>query len=78
MSDPLNDTPTREELEEEEKELAKSGLQFELNRRRFLRSAGAMSAFAVASFLRALIAEFADQSRVSSRMRATDRDRTRA
>ncbi len=49
MSDPLNDPPTREEFEEEEKELAKSGLQFELNRRRFLQSAGAMSAFAVAS-----------------------------
>ena len=69
MSDPLNDTPTREELEEEEKELAKSGLQFELNRRRFLQSAGAMSAFAVASFPRALIAEFADQAGASSEMR---------
>jgi xanthine dehydrogenase YagT iron-sulfur-binding subunit len=44
MSDPLGPEPESEEFEQEEKELAKHGLHFELSRRRFMQTAGVISA----------------------------------
>ena len=44
MSVPLDTEPEGKEFEQEEKELEKHGLQFELNRRRFMQAAGVISA----------------------------------
>jgi xanthine dehydrogenase YagT iron-sulfur-binding subunit len=44
MSVPLGTEPEGEEFAQEEKELEKHGLQFELNRRRFMQAAGVISA----------------------------------
>jgi xanthine dehydrogenase YagT iron-sulfur-binding subunit len=44
MSIPLGNEPEGDEIEQEEKELAKNGLHFELNRRRFMQTAAAISA----------------------------------
>ena len=44
MSDPWNEEPDRIEREQEEAELEKSGLHFELSRRRFMQTAGVLSA----------------------------------
>lgn len=44
MSDPLGTDPSNEDFEEEESELEKSGLYSELTRRRFMQTAGALSA----------------------------------
>src|ERR1700728_2011614 len=44
MSIPLGNEPAGDEIEREEKELEKNGLHFELNRRRFMQTAAAISA----------------------------------
>ena len=44
MSIPLGDQPAWEEIEQEEKELEENGLHFELSRRRFMQTAGVISA----------------------------------
>jgi xanthine dehydrogenase YagT iron-sulfur-binding subunit len=44
MSDPLCTDPSNEDFEQEERELEKSGLHSELTRRRFMQTAGALSA----------------------------------
>ncbi len=44
MSVPMGQKPAPEEIEQEEKELEKNGLHFELNRRRFMQTAGVISA----------------------------------
>ncbi|MGC2404149.1 MAG: 2Fe-2S iron-sulfur cluster-binding protein [Acidobacteriaceae bacterium] len=44
MSIPLGTGPESEEVEQEEKELEKHGLHFELSRRRFMQTAGVISA----------------------------------
>ncbi len=44
MSIPLDNEPEGQEFAEEEKELAKNGLHFELSRRRFMQTAGVISA----------------------------------
>jgi xanthine dehydrogenase YagT iron-sulfur-binding subunit len=44
MSDPLCTDPHNEDFEQEERELEKSGLYSELTRRRFMQTAGALSA----------------------------------
>jgi xanthine dehydrogenase YagT iron-sulfur-binding subunit len=44
MSVPLGSEPKGDEFEQEEKELEKNGLHFELNRRRFMQTAAAISA----------------------------------
>jgi xanthine dehydrogenase YagT iron-sulfur-binding subunit len=44
MSIPLGKEPAGDEIEREEKELEKNGLHFELNRRRFMQTAAAISA----------------------------------
>ncbi|MBB5337849.1 twin-arginine translocation signal domain-containing protein [Tunturiibacter gelidoferens] len=46
MKDLLGTNPDREECELEEQELEKNGLQFELTRRRFMQTAGLLSAAA--------------------------------
>jgi xanthine dehydrogenase YagT iron-sulfur-binding subunit len=46
MKDLLGTNPDREECELEERELEKNGLQFELTRRRFMQTAGLLSAAA--------------------------------
>ena len=44
MSVPLGGEPEREEVEQEEKQLEKNGLHFELSRRRFMQTASVLSA----------------------------------
>ena len=44
MSVPLNDEPDPTEIEQEQTELEKNGLHFELSRRRFMQTAGVLSA----------------------------------
>ena len=44
MGIPLGSEPEREGIEEEEKELERNGLYFELSRRRFMQTAGVISA----------------------------------
>ncbi len=44
MKDLLGEEPSREDCELEEQELEKNGLQFELTRRRFVQTAGVLSA----------------------------------
>lgn len=57
MPDPLNDDLTGEEFEAEERERENAGLQFELNRRRFIQTAGAVSVYAATSLPGTLLAE---------------------
>ena len=56
MKDLLGEEPSREDCELEERELEKNGLQFELTRRRFVQTAGVLSAAAVAGLPRIVIA----------------------
>jgi xanthine dehydrogenase YagT iron-sulfur-binding subunit len=57
MKDLLNSKPSREECELEERELEKNGLQFELTRRRFVQTAGVISAAAAVGLPGLAIAE---------------------
>jgi xanthine dehydrogenase YagT iron-sulfur-binding subunit len=57
MKDPLGTEPESEEIEQEEKELEKNGLHFELSRRRFMQTAGVISAGIAARLPNAAAAE---------------------
>jgi xanthine dehydrogenase YagT iron-sulfur-binding subunit len=57
MKDLLGAEPSREECEREERELEKNGLHFELTRRRFVQTAGVLSAAAVVGLPGTAIAE---------------------
>ena len=57
MSDLFDTEPNREECELEERELEKNGLQFELTRRRFVQTAGVLSAAAAVGLPGLAIAE---------------------
>jgi xanthine dehydrogenase YagT iron-sulfur-binding subunit len=57
MSIPLGTEPDSEEIEQEEKELEKNGLHFELSRRRFMQTAGVISAGIAARLPNAAAAE---------------------
>jgi xanthine dehydrogenase YagT iron-sulfur-binding subunit len=57
MSIPLGNEPKDDEIEQEEKELEKNGLHFELNRRRFMQTAAAISAGIAVGLPRASVAE---------------------
>jgi xanthine dehydrogenase YagT iron-sulfur-binding subunit len=57
MRDLLDTEPNREESEMEEQELARNGLQLELTRRRFVQTAGVLSAAAAVGLPRLAVAE---------------------
>jgi xanthine dehydrogenase YagT iron-sulfur-binding subunit len=57
MKDSLGGEPSREECELEQRELEKNGLQFELTRRRFVQTAGVLSAVAAVGLPGVPIAE---------------------
>ena len=57
MRDSLGTEPSREECELEEQELEKNGLQFELTRRRFVQTAGVLSAAAAVGLPGLAVAE---------------------
>jgi xanthine dehydrogenase YagT iron-sulfur-binding subunit len=57
MSDLFDTEPNREECEWEERELEKNGLHYELTRRRFVQTAGVLSAGAAVGLPRVAIAE---------------------
>jgi xanthine dehydrogenase YagT iron-sulfur-binding subunit len=59
-SDLPNKGPEPEELAEEERQLAKWGLQFELSRRRFVQTAGAFSALAATGITHTAMADEID------------------
>jgi xanthine dehydrogenase YagT iron-sulfur-binding subunit len=58
MSDPLCTEPEGEEIEQEERELERSGLHLELSRRRFMQTAGVFSAAVAVGLPGSVIAEF--------------------
>ncbi|MGF7183618.1 2Fe-2S iron-sulfur cluster-binding protein [Tunturiibacter psychrotolerans] len=57
MKDLLGEEPSREDCELEERELEKNGLQFELTRRRFVQTAGVLSAAAAVGLPAIALAE---------------------
>ena len=57
MTIPLGDEPDGEQIKEEKKELEKNGLRFELNRRRFMQTAGVISAGIAVGLPNASVAE---------------------
>ena len=57
MKDSLGTEPSREECELEEQELEKNGLQLELTRRRFVQTAGVLSAAAAVGLPGLAVAE---------------------
>ena len=58
----MGNKPEDDEIEQEEKELAKNGLHFELNRRRFMQTAAAISAGIAVGLPRASTAETASKT----------------
>lgn len=63
MSDPLCTDPSYEDFEHEERELENSGLCSELTRRRFMQTAGALSAAVAVGLPEMAIAEVPDTAR---------------